>query len=216
MEFASEMLFQASLSSYRIDETRLPYRERVGESKLNTLEDGLRHLKLLTLLAPRMALLWPGVLLAIIGLGLTVASLLQPSGLQIGAAEWQPVFFGPIALVMSSLLLVIFLVLQVASPLRALPATPKSHKRTRARVMAVGVAMISTGIAINAVLFAKWIAGGSAWENGIALAGLAQAFILSGAIWLTSAFLYWLLQRQTEYGASRHQAALEPTLSTTR
>ena len=84
MEFASEMLFQASLARYRVKETRLPYRPRVGESKLNTLEDGLRHLKLLTLLAPRMALLWPGVLLAILGLGLTTASLGQPGGLEIG------------------------------------------------------------------------------------------------------------------------------------
>lgn len=51
MEFASEMLFQASLNSYQVEEIRLPYRPRVGESKLNTFEDGLRHLKLLTLLA---------------------------------------------------------------------------------------------------------------------------------------------------------------------
>ncbi len=167
------------------------------------------------MLAPRIALLWPGVTLAVVGLALTVASLLQPSGLQIGAAEWQPVFFGPIALVMSSLLLVIFLVLQVASPLRVLPATPKSHKRTRMRVLTAGAAMISAGIGVNVVLFVQWVTGGSTWENSVALAGLAQALTLSGAIWLTSAFLYWLLQRQTEYGAGRNQVVSTPTTSRT-
>ena len=215
MEFASEMLFQASLARYRVKETRLPYRPRVGESKLNTLEDGLRHLKLLTLLAPRMALLWPGVLLAILGLGLTTASLGQPGGLEIGEASWQPVFFGPIAFVMASLLLVAYMVLRVASPLRALPATPLTHHKTRLNVLAAGASMLVAGIGINAVLFATWVGGGSSWENSLALAGLAQALILSGAIWLTSAFLYWLLKRQAAYGVGRTQAAMELASTTT-
>lgn len=209
MEFASEMLFQASLSSYQIAETRLPYRARVGESKLNTVEDGLRHLKLLTLLAPRMALLWPGVMLALVGLILTGASLIQPSGLQVGETKWQPIFFGPIALVMGSLLLVVFTLLQVASPLRALPATPRTHVRVRNRVLMGGGFMLATGLGINVVLFAAWIAGSSNWENSLALAGLAQALILSGCIWLTSAFLHWLLRRQAVYGVGRAQAANE-------
>jgi len=203
MEFASEMLFQASLAGYQIDEIKLPYRVRKGESKLNTFEDGLRHLKLLTLLAPKVALLWPGVLLAMLGVGLTIASLADPGGLQIGAANWQPVFFAPIALVMSSLLLVIYMVMRTASPLRPLPATPKMHGRLRARVLTAGAVMVTLGVALDGILFIRWVTDAAAWDRSLALAGLAQALILSGSIWLTSAFLYWLLQRQTEYGAGR-------------
>ncbi|MGY9075411.1 MAG: glycosyltransferase family 2 protein [Acidimicrobiales bacterium] len=209
MEFASEMLFQASLASYQIEETRLPYRERIGQSKLNTLEDGLRHLKLLTLLAPRMALLWPGVIFAVFGLGLTAASLIQPAGLGVGEATWQPVFFAPIALVMSSLLLVIFKVLQEASPLRADLPIETFPNKTRSRILAVGATTITAGVAINLVLFATWLGGNPRWQNSLALAGLAQALILSGAIWVTSAFLYWLIQRQSEYGIGRDQAATQ-------
>ena len=117
---------------------------------------------------------------------------------------------------MSSLLLVIFLVLQVASPLRSLPATPRSHERLRARVITAGAAMISTGIGINLLLFAQWVGGNSTWENSLALAGLAQALTLSGAIWLTSAFLFWLLQRQTEYGAGRNRAVGQPAATITQ
>jgi glycosyltransferase involved in cell wall biosynthesis len=205
MEFASEMLLQASLESYRIDEIRLPYRVREGESKLNTLEDGFRHLKLLTLLAPRVALLWPGVAAAIIGIALTVASLLRPSGVQIGDARWQPVFFGPIALVMASLLLVNYTLVQLSSPLRPLAATPRTHERIGMRLATIGAAMILFGIGVNVLLFGRWIAGGTAFGRALALAGFAQALIISGAIWLTSALLHWLLQRQTEYGAGRRE-----------
>jgi len=209
MEFASEMLLQASLASYRIQETKLPYRPRRGESKLNTVQDGLRHLKLLVLLAPRIALLWPAVALGLLGLMLTVMSLGWPDGITIGAARWQPMFFGPIALVMASLLYVVFLMLGVASPIRALPATPRSHERLRHRILMGGTAMLSTGVGLNFLLFVKWVHDSVAWTRGFALAGLAQALTLSGAVWLTSGFLHWLLQRQYEYGAARQSIDLK-------
>lgn len=208
MEFASEMLLQASLESYRIDEIRLPYRPREGESKLNTLEDGFRHLKLLTLLAPRVALLWPGVAAAFIGIALIAASLIQPAGVPIGDVRWQPVFFGPIALVMASLLLVSFMLVKIASPLRRAPATPRTHERLRGRLTRIGGLLVLAGIALNAALFVRWVAGGTAFGRGFAMAGFAQALILSGAIWLTSALLHWLLQRQAEYGAGRRAIVL--------
>jgi glycosyltransferase involved in cell wall biosynthesis len=208
MEFASEMLLQASLESYRIDEIRLPYRPREGESKLNTLEDGFRHLKLLTLLAPRVALLWPGVVAAFIGIALTAASLIQPAGVPIGDVRWQPVFFGPIALVMASLLLVSFMLVTIASPLRRAPATPRTHERLRGRLTRIGGLLVLAGVGLNAALFVRWVAGGTALGRGFALAGFAQALILSGAIWLTSALLHWLLQRQAEYGAGRRAIVL--------
>jgi glycosyltransferase involved in cell wall biosynthesis len=213
MEFASEMLFQASLNSYDVEEIRLPYRPRVGESKLNTFEDGLRHLKLLTLLAPRVALLWPAVVLAVLGLGLTIASLVQPSGLQIGEANWQPVFFGPVALVVASLLGVSYMIMRTASPLRPLPATPAMHRRLRARVATAGLVLMTAGIAINLALFIRWITDSEAWSRSLALAGLAQALMLSGFIWVAASFLYWLLQRQTEYGAGRSAEAPVTTLT---
>jgi len=201
MEFASEMLLRAGESGYAIEEIKLPYRHRTGESKLNPLADGIRHLKLLTLLAPKLALLWPGFALALIGVGLTAASLMQPEGLTLGEARWQPVFFAPIALVVASLLLVSYAVLAVASPLsRSASMRPRSLRRV---LGFVGLGLVGAGVTINAVLFVRWVSGAEAWSRSLALAGVAQALILSGAVWVTSAFLYWLLQRQTEYGAGQ-------------
>ncbi|MBN4059534.1 glycosyltransferase family 2 protein [Acidimicrobium ferrooxidans] len=199
MEFASEMLLRAGETGLVIDEVRLPYRARVGESKLNPMTDGVRHLKLLTLLAPKLALLWPGVATGVLGLVLTGASLLQPDGLTLGEARWQPVFFAPILLVVASLLLVSYLVLGVASPLTDKPGA--SPRVLRIRLANIGVGLITSGVALNGVLFVRWASGADAWSRNLALAGMAQGLTLSGAVWAMSAFLYWLLQRQSEYRA---------------
>lgn len=147
----------------------------------------------------------------LLGIGLTVSSLIQPSGLQIGEASWQPVFFGPIALVVASLLGVSYMVMKTASPLRALPATPNMHRRLRRRVATAGITLTLVGIAINVALFARWVSDGSVWSRSLALAGLAQALTLAGIIWTSASFLYWLLQRQTEYGAGRAMDLPVPT-----
>ena len=93
--------------------------------------------------------------------------------------------------------------ISTASPLRALPATPSMHRRLRTRLATTGAALAGAGIAINAVLFARWVADSTTWSRSLALAGLAQALTLAGVIWMAASFLYWLLQRQTEYHAGR-------------
>jgi glycosyltransferase involved in cell wall biosynthesis len=45
MEFASEMLIRAGREGLRVTEVSTGYRDRVGESKLNTVADGWRHLR---------------------------------------------------------------------------------------------------------------------------------------------------------------------------
>lgn len=102
MEFASEMLIRASNAHLRITETSTGYRERVGESKLDTLPDGLRHLRLILLLAPHLLLVWPGVAGLVLGAVLTAAAFVRPEGVELGSLRWQPVFFSTIALVIGA------------------------------------------------------------------------------------------------------------------
>ena len=47
MEFASEMIIKAAKAKLVITEIPIQYRKRIGESKLNFVKDGLRHLKLI-------------------------------------------------------------------------------------------------------------------------------------------------------------------------
>jgi glycosyltransferase involved in cell wall biosynthesis len=61
MEFASEMLIRSSWSRLRIKEVPTTYRERMGQSKLDSFPDGMRHLRQILLLSPDAFASLPGI-----------------------------------------------------------------------------------------------------------------------------------------------------------
>ncbi|HEY8655380.1 MAG TPA: glycosyltransferase family 2 protein [Candidatus Limnocylindria bacterium] len=79
MEFASEMIVRASLAKLRIAEVPATLRpDRRGRPPhLRTWRDGWRHLRFLLLYSPRWLFLYPGALLALIGL--TGSAILLPT-----------------------------------------------------------------------------------------------------------------------------------------
>jgi glycosyltransferase involved in cell wall biosynthesis len=68
MEFASEIVVKAAQANLRVAEVPIVYHPRVGESKLNSLRDGWRHLRFMLLLAPTYLFLVPGLALLALGL----------------------------------------------------------------------------------------------------------------------------------------------------
>lgn len=70
MEFASEMVINAAKAGLRITQRPIAYNPRIGDSKLNTVRDGWRHLRFLLLYSPTHLFLVPGVLLMLAGLGI--------------------------------------------------------------------------------------------------------------------------------------------------
>jgi glycosyltransferase involved in cell wall biosynthesis len=70
MEFASEMIVRASLAKLRIGEvpTTLRPDQRGRPPHLRTWRDGWRHLRFLLLYSPRWLFLYPGAVLALLGL----------------------------------------------------------------------------------------------------------------------------------------------------
>lgn len=77
MEYASEMIVQSALHGYEIAEvpTTLSKDGRTRAPHLNTWSDGWRHLKFLLLHSPNWLFLYPGALLAIIGLVLMLLTM---------------------------------------------------------------------------------------------------------------------------------------------
>lgn len=98
MEFASEMILKAARRGMRIANVPIDYRERGGESKLNTVQDGWRHLRFLLLASPQYLFTVPGILLSIAGV-VTLAWSLPNERIEIGSLTWQPIFAGGIFLV---------------------------------------------------------------------------------------------------------------------
>ncbi|WP_456365979.1 glycosyltransferase family 2 protein [Thermococcus sp.] len=79
MEFASEMIIEAARAGLRIVEVPIRYHRRIGESKLSSLRDGWRHLRLMLLYSPTYLFIVPGII--ILGAGLLLMAytyLLQP------------------------------------------------------------------------------------------------------------------------------------------
>jgi glycosyltransferase involved in cell wall biosynthesis len=80
MEFASEMIVRASLAKLRIGEvpTTLRPDRRGRPPHLRTWRDGWRHLRFLLLYSPRWLFLYPGAVLALVGLVATAVLLPTP------------------------------------------------------------------------------------------------------------------------------------------
>jgi len=68
MEFASEIVVKAARAGLRVAEVPITYHPRIGESKLNSLRDGWRHLRFLLQLSPDYLFVTPGVACLAIGL----------------------------------------------------------------------------------------------------------------------------------------------------
>ena len=72
MEFASEMILKAAKRGLRVDEVPIEYRPRIGESKLNTVRDGWRHLRFMLVHSSTFLFLIPGGLLLFLGLAVMI------------------------------------------------------------------------------------------------------------------------------------------------
>jgi glycosyltransferase involved in cell wall biosynthesis len=86
MEFASEMVIRASKEKLDIRQVPIEYHPRGGESKLSTFRDGWRHLRFLLVHSPTHLFLIPGVVMLMLGVAISIASLAH---LSLFGREWQ-------------------------------------------------------------------------------------------------------------------------------
>ena len=76
MEFNLELAINAQLAGLKIVEVPIELGPRKGDSKLRTLRDGWRSLRMMLLYAPNKVFLWPGALLLSVGVLMHIAMLL--------------------------------------------------------------------------------------------------------------------------------------------
>jgi glycosyltransferase involved in cell wall biosynthesis len=186
MELASEMLIKSARADLRIDNIAGGYSPRIGESKLDTWSDGWRHLKLILLLAPDIVLIGPGLTLAALGVTALIIGFTQPSGLEIGSARWQPVFFSGIALVIGFQMFFAGAVVASYSPVAR--SGRRSYQFLRnprwpRRAIALGLLIAGLGLIIDAALFVSWLRDVELTRPtgvGFGFASLAQSLIILG------------------------------------
>jgi glycosyltransferase involved in cell wall biosynthesis len=208
MELASEMLIKAARGGLRIRDIEGGYAPRIGESKLDTWSDGWRHLMLILLLAPDLLLIGPGLVLAAAGLAALGLTFVQPQGVDIGSARWQPVFFSGIALVLGVQALLGGAILANASPVSATSRRRFAFlddPRLANRALALGVVAILCGLAIDVALFLAWWSDtSSAPTTGVTFgfAALAQILLILGGTVALSGVIARFVRRDGVQGPS--------------
>lgn len=204
MEFASEMLIRGAQHGLRIVETPTQYRERVGQSKLSALRDGLRHLRLILLLSPHLLLRTPGAVLLVLGIAIALAGLASPDGLRLGDQLWQPVFLSTIMVTVGALAAVAGSAIRRFSPLATPPSSEQRSERRELRnlelLTVAGSALAVGGLALDLVLLvAAGSVDGRQSDERLALAGLATSAIIVGSILFVTGAIGRLILAQLSY-----------------
>jgi len=185
MELASEMIVSASRAGLTIAEVPAPYALRRGESKLNTVRDGWRHLRFLLLAAPDFLFTLPGAAMVVLGVAATVISLTSPEGAQVGPVVWRPVFAGTILLaigVNAMLFGVIAKLFGVSHGLLREDRLVRIYRRLfrLERLLALAAVVFLAGLVMELLLFGVWTTNAVAIQ-GLSLAALAQTLMIVGA-----------------------------------
>lgn len=185
MEFASEMIVKAARQGLQVTEVPAPYNVRLGESKLNTVRDGWRHLRYLLLAAPDLLFVLPGAVLASAGIGVALVSFLPGAGIDIGSLTWQPVFASSILLAVGANALLFGLLTKSYLVRRGLTREDRLVRLYRRffsleRVLLLAGVLVLAGVVLDGWLFLVWASGGRQ-PLGLQLAAVAQTLVIVGA-----------------------------------
>ena len=179
------MLVNAARQGMTVAEVPAPYGVRLGESKLNTVRDGWRHLRFLLVAAPDFLFVLPG--LAALRRGTRRSRRCRSSrrgnrdrvaALAAGLRRdhppgnrGQPLLFG----LMTKAYL-------VRRGLQKAGRAVQAYRRlfTLERTLLLALVMIGFGLILDGGLLVVWTSGAKA-DNGLQLAALAQSLIIVGA-----------------------------------
>jgi glycosyltransferase involved in cell wall biosynthesis len=178
MELASEMILKAARRGLNVADVPVPYAERLGEAKLNTLRDGWRHLRFLLLSSPNHLFTIPGTVLTLLGLVILIAALPNDE-ISIGDLTWQPVFAGSIFLVVGVNALLLGFASRLYTFSRGITNEDRLirfyYRYLGLEVFVVlGLLLIGAGLALDAVFLIMD-------NHHLSLAAVAQALTILGA-----------------------------------
>jgi glycosyltransferase involved in cell wall biosynthesis len=170
MEFAAEMVILAEQEGFTIVQFPIDYADRVGESKLNRWRDGWRYLKFLLAHAPNRVFLYPGSVMALVGLVGMMALVGGP--LSVGGRPWfvhTQVLFVGLWLVGLQMLALGWLSRSLE---RVSKREPDGHWRrmieaSMERALMIGGGLMLAGALLASITTIAWGAGGWAdLQNG--------------------------------------------------
>jgi glycosyltransferase involved in cell wall biosynthesis len=183
MEFASEMILKAMRKGLRITEVPISYDVRTGDSKLSTFRDGWRHFRFLLVSSPSYVFLGPGFLCIILGLLSLAVTAFTTNGINIGPADWEPVFASGIFLVVGVNALMLGLLAKLLAvrtgDVESRVVTFYHRYFGLERLLLISALMLIAGAAIDVFVLVEWL--GDSTRNLIPWAAAAQALVVMSA-----------------------------------
>ncbi len=180
MELASEMILKAARRGLDVADVPIPYGERLGEAKLNTVRDGWRHLRFLLLASPNYLFTVPGIALTLLGI-ITLALALPSEGIEIAGRTWQPIFAGGIFLMVGMNAILLGFASRLYTTTRGITnedAVLRFYRRYLGleQFIGIGIILVVLGGALNVLIAFVDVAGVSRLD----LAAIAQSAIIVG------------------------------------
>jgi glycosyltransferase involved in cell wall biosynthesis len=193
MEFASEMIVQASRRGLKMGEVPVNYNERLGDSKLRSFRDGWRHLRFILLYSPLYLFFIPGILLFCAGI-ITMAILYLISPTILGIQLFVHPMFLSSAFIILGYQLVFFSFFAKIYAITHLGERSVVVERlfraiTLERAGLTGIAIGLLGIFIYAYIFKSWISSGFGSLDQIKNSIVALTLSVVGVQTIFSAFM---------------------------
>jgi hypothetical protein len=204
MEFASEMVINAAKAKLKITERPIAYHPRIGDSKLNTVRDGWRHLRFMLLYSPTHLFLLPGFSLLLAGL--VVLSALLPGPLPLFGHRWDV----HVMILMSIVTIIGMQVILIGLSARFFSLTEEidgerdailrwlNRTFTLERGLLLGGLVFLPGFLLDAAIFVQWITAQFGPLDAVRPAIFATTLMALGAqIAFASFFLSFLQFRKS-------------------
>ncbi|MGN6372008.1 MAG: glycosyltransferase family 2 protein [Solirubrobacteraceae bacterium] len=196
MEFASEMVIRAAKEKLRIAEFPIEYHPRGGESKLSSFRDGWRHLRFLLVHSPTYLFILPGLLIAGLGVLISVAVL---ANIDVLGRRWElhALIGGSLLTILGTQVLALGLCAH-AYGTYFMREKDAWFDWTRARMrlehgLVLGGGIGLAGLATGAVIVVHWIERGFGALADERLALVAATLIIVGTQIFFSSFLLSIL-----------------------
>lgn len=163
MEFASEMVVKSKLNSLSISEvsTTLHKDGRTRAPHLKTWSDGWRHLRFLMLYAPNWLFLYPGIVLALIGLTMSILLIIKPIQFETFTLDVHTLLYASAFLLVGFQFIIFYGLIKIFAVENEL--LPKSNRYNRLfkylnleKGLIIGFALLVLGLFLSYKSLASW------------------------------------------------------------
>lgn len=197
MEFASEMIIKAAKANLKISELPVTYKNRIGDSKLNTMVDGWRHLRFILLYSPVALFFLPGLFIFLSGVILMLVfsfKELSIFGIQFYV---HPLFLFSLMILFGYQLIIFGGFSKVYAINHFGDNSPLIEKLfkyiTIERVGLIGLIITTFGAFLYISIFSSWVSSGFNALNQIKESIIGLTLIMLGAQTFFSSFMFSIL-----------------------